>query len=184
MTKELKGKNIIIRAIRKSDIPLIVKYTKSADIPRYTFVPSPNTVEHIETFIKRSRLSARKGTDYVFCIVPHDVGELVGAIGVHAVSKIHKKADIGYWLAKKFRGQGYMQEATELVLKFCFNELKLHRVQASTFIDNVISQKLLKKCGLKYEGTLRNFLYHRKRYKDAHMYAITVEDYRSMRRKR
>ena len=77
-----------------------------------------------------------------------------------------------------------MPEAVGLVLKFCFNELKLHRVQAGTLLDNTASQKLLKKCGFTHEGTHRNYYFHRKRIKDAYMYAITVGDYRAMRRKK
>ena len=184
MTTELKGKNIILRPLKKSDVPSIFKYTKSADISRYTFVPSPNTVENIQTFIRKSRKFARKGTDYVFGIVPHDSDEVVGTLGIHGVSAVHKKAEIGYWLAKKFRGRGIMPEAIGLVIKFCFNELKLQRLQAPTLPDNVISQKLLKKCGFKYEGRHRNYYRHRKRIKDAYMYAITKEDYRAMRKKK
>ena len=184
MTTELKGKSIILRPLKKSDVPSIFKYTKSADIPRFTFVPSPNTVENIQRFIRKTHLSARKGTDYVFGIVPHDSDEVVGTLDIHGISAVHKKAGIGYWLAKKYRGRGIMPEAVGLVLKFCFNELKLHRVHAGTLLDNTASQKLLKKCGFSYEGTHRNFYRHRGRIKNVHMYAITIEDYRAMRRKK
>ena len=77
-----------------------------------------------------------------------------------------------------------MFEAVSLILKFCFKELKLQRVQAATLPDNVFSQKLLKTCGFKYEGRHRNYFFHRKRIKDAYMYAITVEDYRAMQGKK
>ncbi len=184
MTTELKGKNIILRALKKSDVPSIFKYTKSPDIPRYTFVPSPNTTEHIETFIKKFHKFARKGTSYAFGITEPDADEVIGALGIHNVSAIHKKAEIGYWLAKKFRGRGIMPEAIGLALKFCFKELKLHRVQAPTLPDNDISQKLLISCGFKYEGRLRNYYRHHNRIKDAYMYAITVEDYKAMLRKK
>ena len=184
MTTELKGKSIILRPLKKSDVSSIFKYTKSADIPRYTFVPSPNTVENIERFIKSCHLSARKGTTYVFGITEPDVDEVIGTIAILGINAVHKKAVIGYWLAKKFRGRGIMPEAIGLILKFCFKELKLQRVQAATLPDNVISQKLLKSCGFKYEGRHRNYFFHRKRIKDAYMYAITKEDYRAKRRKK
>lgn len=179
-----KGKSIILRPLKKSDVSSIFKYTKSADIPRYTFVPSPNTVENIERFIKSSHLSARKGTTYVFGITEPDVDEVIGTIAILGINAVHKKAEIGYWLAKKFRGRGIMFEAVSLILKFCFKELKLQRVQAATLPDNVFSQKLLKTCGFKYEGRHRNYFFHRKRIKDAYMYAITVEDYRAMQGKK
>lgn len=183
MASELKGINIILRPLTKSDVPAIFKHTKSADIPRFTFVPSPNTVENIEAFIKKSQKFARKGSSYVFGITEPDVDEVIGTIAVLSISSAHKKAEIGYWLAKKFRGQGIMPVAVGLVLTFCFKELKLQRVQAGTLIDNVASQKLLKKCGFKYEGRHRNYYRHRRRIKDVYMYAITVEDYKAMRKK-
>ena len=179
-----KSKSIILRPLKKSDVLSIFKYTKSPDIPRYTFVPSPNTTENIETFIKKSRKFARNKTSFVFGITELDVDEVIGTIAILGINAVHKKAEIGYWLAKKFRGQGIMPESISLVLKFCFKELKLQRVQAATLPDNVISQKLLKTCGFKYEGRHRNYFFHRKRIKDAFMYAITVGDYRAMRRKK
>ena len=184
MDLELKGKSVILRPLKKSDVSSIFKYTKFPDIPRYTFVPSPNTVENIETFIKKSHKLARKGTIYIFGIVPDDASEVVGTLGIHDVSAMHKKAEIGYWLAKKFRGRGIMPEAIGLALKFCFKELKLQRVQAPTLPENIISQKLLKSCGFKYEGRHRNYYRHHKRIKDAYMYALTVGDYRDMQRKK
>ncbi len=183
MDLELKGKSVILRPLKKSDVSSIFKYTKFPDIPRYTFVPSPNTIENIETFIKKSHKFARKGTIYIFGIVPDDASEVVGTLGIHDVSVMHKKAEVGYWLAKKFRGRGIMPEAIGLALKFCFKELKLQRVQAPTLPENVISQKLLKSCGFKYEGRHRNYYRHHKRIKDAYMYAITKDDYRSARKK-
>ena len=178
-----KSKSIILRLLKKSDVLSIFKYTKSPDIPRYTFVPSPNTVENIETFIKSCHLSARKGTSYVFGITEPDVDEVIGTIAILGINEVHKKAEIGYWLAKKFRGRGIMFEAVSLILKFCFKELKLQRVQAATLPDNVFSQKLLKTCGFKYEGRHRNYFFHRKRIKDAYMYAIKIGDYRARQRK-
>ena len=91
MTTELKGKSIILRPLKKSDVSSIFKYTKSADIPRYTFVPSPNTVENIERFIKSCHLSARKGTTYVFGITEPDVDEVIGTIAILGITPFIKK---------------------------------------------------------------------------------------------
>jgi RimJ/RimL family protein N-acetyltransferase len=161
-----------------SDAETLVKYVRYRDIPRYTFIPSPYSLEDAVTFLKRSQKTRKKGTDYVFGIVPHDAGHITGGIGVHSIRRIHSRVEIGYWMGKPFRNNGYMREAIELVLGFCFKQLKMNRVEAGTLLGNDASQALLESIGFVYEGTLRQHLKHRGRYKDCRMNAILRKEWR------
>ncbi|MCG2736987.1 MAG: GNAT family N-acetyltransferase, partial [Candidatus Methanoperedenaceae archaeon] len=45
--------------------------------------------------------------------------------------------------------------ALKLILKYAFSNLKLNRIYAKVFSQNISSQKLLEKCNFKLEGRLR-----------------------------
>ena len=57
---------------------------------------------------------------------------------------------LGYYLGKAFRGNGYMQEAIDIVLKFVFEELNVEQVYALILNDNISSQKVVLSNNLEY----------------------------------
>lgn len=60
--------------------------------------------------------------------------------------------EIGYRLQRKFWGAGYGTEIAEALLQYAFKKLNLNQVLATTHPDNLVSQKVLKKCGFEYIG--------------------------------
>lgn len=85
---------------------------------------------------------------------------LIGKIQIsNIVQGIFKSAFIGYSIDKDYQGKGYMKEAVNLVCDYAFNELDLHRLEASTLIDNERSQNVLKSCGFNELGINKAYLY-------------------------
>ena len=81
-------------------------------------------------------------------------------------------AEVGYSLARNCWGQGIMTEALGAVLDYAFDVLRLNRVEAIHETDNPASGAVMRKCGMKYEGQMRQKLYNKGRYVDVEMYAI------------
>ena len=81
-------------------------------------------------------------------------GHLVGFVKLCNIQN-RSKAEIGYWLAKPQWGKGLMTEALTAILTFAFDSLGLHRVYATTHIDNEASQRVLERVGFQKEGVLR-----------------------------
>lgn len=77
-----------------------------------------------------------------------------------------KSAFIGYSIDEDEQGKGYMKEALKLVLDYAFDELELHRVEASTLVDNIKSQRVLKSCGFKELGLNKKYLFVNGKWKD------------------
>ncbi len=77
-----------------------------------------------------------------------------GACGLNDLDKNHKKAEIGYWLLREHWGKGYITEAVPLVIKYGFEQLGLHRIEAIVETENTNSKKLMERLGFDHEGTL------------------------------
>lgn len=93
----------------------------------------------------------KKKTDINFAI---DINsEVIGGISLMKIEG--HKAELGYWLGKKYWNQGIMTEAIKLITNFGYNKLRLKRIYAYVFSKNKASARVLEKNGYKYEGLLR-----------------------------
>jgi ribosomal-protein-alanine N-acetyltransferase len=112
-----------------------------------------------------------------------DDGAIVGYFGLGQIFYGHfRNAYLGYYAFEPFAGEGYMREGLELVLRYAFDDLRLHRVQASIQPENTRSIALVRGGGFRKEGLARRYLKIGGRWRDHEHWAITAEDRRSRRR--
>ncbi|HEU0118363.1 MAG TPA: GNAT family protein [Alphaproteobacteria bacterium] len=84
---------------------------------------------------------------------------MLGGIALNDVQRgIAQKGTLGYWIGAPYANQGFMTEATQLVLDFAFYTLRLHRVEASCLPRNEPSKALLKRLGFEEEGYAKAYL--------------------------
>ncbi|MBR3550986.1 MAG: GNAT family N-acetyltransferase, partial [Bacteroidales bacterium] len=76
-------------------------------------------------------------------------------------------------------GNGIASEALAMLIEYGFNTLNLHKITCDTFADNLGTIKHLEKVGLRQEGRLRKHYFHQGEYKDALIYSILREDFKS-----
>lgn len=89
--------------------------------------------------------------------------------------------ELGYGVTPEHWGRGYATEAVIAVLGFAFARRGAHRVQATCWVGNPASAKVLKKAGLREEGVLRGFLKRGQDVRDERMFGITRWDWRARR---
>ncbi|KAJ3327259.1 hypothetical protein HDU76_012120 [Blyttiomyces sp. JEL0837] len=90
-----------------------------------------------------------------------EYGRWVGTIRLLPIKGQEHVADLGYYLANEYRGQGVMPQCLRKVCEMAFTTgLNIERIQAIVLFYNEASKRVLVKCGFKYEGRLRS--YHNK----------------------
>jgi len=89
-------------------------------------------------------------------VVSKKYGERVGAIGFNNYNKQHNRTEIGYWLLPVYWGQGIITEVLPIVIDFIFQQKKVHRIEALVETGNKASEKVLKRLGFTYEGSMRD----------------------------
>jgi ribosomal-protein-alanine N-acetyltransferase len=87
-----------------------------------------------------------------------------------------QNAYLGYWVGGPYAAQGYMREGMKLALRFAFNELRLHRVEANIQPANKRSLALAKKAGFRREGFSPRYLKIGGRWRDHERWAILSDD--------
>ena len=96
------------------------------------------------------------GQESVWAITLKETQQLIGSIGLipDPQRQNTQVRMIGYWLDEAYWGKGYMSEAAQAVIKYGFDEFCLNSITATCYPHNERSQKVLKRNGFIYEGTL------------------------------
>lgn len=118
---------------------------------------------------------------YVFCLESADTKQFIGMIGLKMGKPNYRNAEVWYKLHPDHWGNGYATEAVLELLRFAFDDLKLHRVEAGCAVENTASIRVLEKAGMKREGHCRKKLPIRGAWVDNYEFAILEEDYFAMK---
>ncbi len=94
-----------------------------------------------------------------FVLANNSKPKLLGGLTLSNIRRgVAQAATLGYWMGEPFAGLGYMSEAVTAVSASAFEVHRLHRIEASTVLNNTRSQGLLKKCGFEREGVAKSYL--------------------------
>ena len=105
-------------------------------------------------------------------------GTLVGEVSLGSVLRgPFQSCFIGYWIDERYAGCGYTPDAVAIVLRYGFEELGLHRMEAAIVPRNAKSRRVAAKLGLRDEGTATRFLQIQGVWEDHVRYAITREEW-------
>ena len=86
-------------------------------------------------------------------------------------------AHIGYCMGSKWWGQGIMPEALAAVIRFFFERVGVNRVESCHDVNNPNSGRVMVKCGMQYEGTLRQSGWNNQGVSDRAFYGILREEF-------
>jgi ribosomal-protein-alanine N-acetyltransferase len=145
---------------------------------------SPDPVTDPEAFRARCGAWERQrhfDTAYGFGLFLHD-GSLVGEVSLGSVQRgPFQSAFVGYWIDAWHAGQGLIPEGVAVILRYGFDELHLHRIEAAIVPRNHASRRVAEKLGLRDEGISVRFLQIRGVWEDHVRYAVTSEEWKARR---
>ncbi len=98
-------------------------------------------------------------------------------MGAVAFNEKARSVEIGYCIGEKWWRRGYTSEALSAVIRFFFEEVGVNRVYSEHDPRNPNSGRVMEKCGMKYEGTLRQADFNNTGICDTCVYGILAEEY-------
>lgn len=132
-------------------------------------LPYPYTEQDARDYIAAT-LAADETETFAFAVTAD--GKAVGSIGAFRQGNIHRRtAELGYYLAEEYWGQGLMTEAVDQLCAYVFERSDVIRIYAEPFAYNAASCRVLEKAGFQYEGTLRKNAVKNGRIVDMKLYA-------------
>ena len=179
-TKTLETERLILRKTIESDAePMFNNWANDPRVTKYlTWYPYESAQQLHDTYHQYLLESQKKDNFFDWKIVLKEIGEPIGSIGVVNISEEIEEVEIGYCLGFNWWHQGIMTEAFREVIRFLFGEVGVNRIEARHDVNNPHSGDVMKKCGLKFEGTRRQGGKNIQGIVDLGVYAILREDYR------
>ncbi|MDM1350068.1 GNAT family N-acetyltransferase [Myroides marinus] len=132
-------------------------YKASSDKELWRLVPTDCSDRDTFYANYRNALAARdKGVQYPFVILDKETNAIIGSTRFFEMYEADKKLEIGWtWITQGYWGTVVNLECKLLLLTYCFETLKVNRVQLKTKDDNIRSRKAIEKIGGVFEGVLR-----------------------------
>jgi RimJ/RimL family protein N-acetyltransferase len=156
-----------VRNLTEADAQAILEILSDREVTRFLSIPAIDSIKQAKEFILQAHRGFESGSLLEWGVEDYTTGQLIGFCCYHNWNRMHKRAEIGFALGKKFWGQGYMTELLQEFIPFGFERLQLHRIEADVDPRNVASLKLLKRCGFKVEGHLRERYHQNGEIQDA-----------------
>ncbi|WP_369128168.1 GNAT family N-acetyltransferase [Inconstantimicrobium porci] len=113
-----------------------------------------------------------------YAVVLNSENKLIGHIVFHEWYAPFKTWEIGWVFNNSYHNKGYATEAAKAVLKYAFEDLKLHRVIATCDTENTASYKVMEKIGMRREGHNIRCVYIKGKWQDEYFYAIHDEEWK------
>jgi len=180
LTLSNTSQGIYISPLELTDAESLLELRLNNRMSHASFEPKRDehfyTLEFQQQIIQQRLKDALEDRAYMFGIYLLD-GQLIGQITLSNVSRgIAQYADLGYLTDHQLQGKGYMTAAVGLILRYAFQALGLHRVQAAILLHNEASRRVLEKSGFKPEGIARRYLKINDQWQDHQTYAILSDD--------
>src|SRR6185295_11668744 len=152
---QLTTERLVLRPLQAEDVDLLWPDIADEEISKHMAWDAHKDKSQTIAFVQGEieRRESRKGITWAiikdgsFC----GIFSIIGLVRTHRALTFNK-AELAYWLGRKYQGQGLMTEAGRRVLQFAFQELGLHKIFVSHFSINRSSENLIKRLGFRYVG--------------------------------
>jgi RimJ/RimL family protein N-acetyltransferase len=168
----LETGRLVLRPFTAADADEVQAIVSDREIASTTLsIPHPYPDGMAAEWIAEHAPAFERGEEVVCAVTLRDGGEIVGAIGIH-LDPPHHRAELGYWVARPHWNRGYATEAARALVRWAFETLELHRVQARHLTRNPSSGTVMRKLGMRHEGCLRGHIYKWGVFEDVEVYGI------------
>jgi RimJ/RimL family protein N-acetyltransferase len=166
-----------LRSWRDTDVPALVAACQDQEIPRWTRVPEPYGEADARAYLLARYDTIHAGTSAPFAIVDaSDRDRLLGSISLMRIAWEHRRAEVGYWLAREARGHGHTTRAVRLICAWGFTSLGLERIDLFAATGNLASQHVAERAGFTREAVLRSYLRGRDGQLDTVAYGLLADE--------
>ena len=120
----------------------------------------PLTQKSMEWYLKNTN-DPQSSDAFLYKAIDEQTNQVVGHISLGSISRKNRSARISRVLigSSEHKGKGYCKQMIKAVLKFGFEELKLHRISLGVYDFNAAATKCYQAAGFSIDGNMRDILF-------------------------
>jgi ribosomal-protein-alanine N-acetyltransferase len=168
---------LLLRPMRPGDAAALLEIHGDAQVARYLSRPRWTSIDEAHVRIAQDIAEIESGGSLRLGIERTDDGGLIGECTLFSFHEASRRAEIGYSMATKAWGRGYMHEALSALLDLGFGALSLNRVEADIDPRNNASARSLERLGFMKEGHLRERWIVAGEVSDSWLYGLLASDW-------
>jgi [ribosomal protein S5]-alanine N-acetyltransferase len=168
----IEAPRLRLRWIEESDIEELYAIFSDPRVMHYWSTPPLQNRDEALALLREIQTSNRQGSMLKWGVALKPNDNLIGTVTLFNMDRRNGRAEIGYALASFYWGQGYIHEALQALLNYCFEDLKLRRLEADVDPRNNPSIKTLERLGFQKEGFLRERWHVNGEIQDAFFYGL------------
>jgi len=178
-TKKLETKRLILRPFTEEDaVDMYNNWASDPEVTKYLTWLTHSSLDVTKKVIGMWASSYDNPEYYQWAIELKEKRSVIGSISLMNIDNNIDNCEVGYCIGRAFWNQGLVTEAFMAVIDFAFKEVGFKRITARHHVNNDASGRVMEKCGLKYEGTLRKISRNSQgQLVDCKYYSILKEEY-------
>ncbi|SHG75430.1 GNAT family N-acetyltransferase [Flavobacterium johnsoniae] len=168
----IETERLLLRRITNDDVNEVFELRSNPETMK--FIPRPLVKDNEDALLHIAMIEEKIETNIGinWAITLKGNPKLLGIIGYYRMQPENYRAEIGYMLSPDFHGKGIIPEAVNALLKYGFENLKLHSIEAVIDPENYASEKVLQKCGFVKEAHLRESEFWEGKFLDKVIYSL------------
>ena len=178
-TVHIETERLILREFIESDAPAAFQnWTSDEKVTEFLRWPTHKDINTTQRVLNAWVAGYKNDDFYQWAIILKESGsEPIGTISVVDKNEQLNIVHIGYCIGSRWWHQGITSEALSAIIAFFFGQVGANRIESQHDPNNPYSGKVMIKCGMKYEGTLRQADFSNRGIVDAAMYSILASEY-------
>lgn len=174
--KTLESERLLLRQMTPEDVNEVFEIRSNPELMKY--IPRPilknkeEALELINTI--NNNILKNEGINWAITLKPDN--KLLGYIGHYRIKWEDFRSEIGYMILPEAQGKGIVSEAVSLVIKYGFEEMQMHSLEAVIDPENNASARVLEKNGFVKEGHFRENEFFNGKFYDSVIYSLLKSD--------
>lgn len=178
-TQIIHTERLVLRQfVYEDSVKVFDNWASDDEVTKYMNWATRKSIEEAEVAVQGWVSCYTKNNFYNWAIVTKKDNNPIGFIAVIFCDEKTGTVELGYCIGKKWWHRGIMAEALKAVIDFMFEEVGVQRIQAKHDAGNPASGRVMQKCGMQYEGTMRKAEITNNGICDVSCYAVLADDIR------
>ena len=157
-TETINTERLILRKFESSDVESVFKnWASDPEVQLNYGEPVYSSTAEVKALLEKYISVYECANYYRWAVIDGNLEIRARAVPFFLVDIKNEFAEIEYCIGRTYQGKGYATEACKAVIRFGFEAIGLHKVQICCRPKNIKSKSVIEKCGLTYEGPLRDY---------------------------
>jgi len=172
---DIRTERLLLREFNEKDYDFFLRLEQNEFYIKYEEESIPTdeqTRKKFDSILKNNESKDK----YRFLVTRAEDGEPLGTVLIWCIDEPIREWEVGWGLRQEHTGKGIATEAARALLEFAFKKLEVHRIQANCNSNNIASEKIMERIGMKKEGTLRDTRILRGEWYASTIYSILEDE--------